>query len=116
MQNKSTYVFDIDGTICSLTNGKYEMAHPIAERIEVVNKLFDLGNVIILLTARGMGTFNNDQDLAREKWETFTIEQLSQWKVNYHKVFFGKPAADYYIDDKGISDADFFSGKIPHPD
>ena len=24
-----TYVFDIDGTICSLTNGEYEKAVPI---------------------------------------------------------------------------------------
>ena len=38
-----TYVFDIDGTICSLTNGDYEKAIPINERIEKINSLYEKG-------------------------------------------------------------------------
>ena len=29
-----TYVFDIDGTICTKTDGDYENAIPIVERVE----------------------------------------------------------------------------------
>ena len=49
-----TYVFDIDGTLCTKTDGDYEMAMPIEHRIKKVNKLFSQGHTIVLLTARGM--------------------------------------------------------------
>ena len=32
-----TYVFDIDGTICSLTNGDYKEAEPFYDRIKKIN-------------------------------------------------------------------------------
>ena len=32
-----TYVFDIDGTICSLTDGNYQEAKPFEDRIELIN-------------------------------------------------------------------------------
>lgn len=102
------YVFDIDGTICSDTQGDYSVAEPIFDRIRIINNLFENGHQIIMFTARGMGTFNNDVSKAINKWETFTINQLSDWGVRYHTLYFGKPAADYFIDDKGMSDKDFF--------
>mgnify|MGYP001411404932 CR=1 FL=1 len=34
MSEKKTYVFDIDGTICSLTNGNYGFAVPYMDRIK----------------------------------------------------------------------------------
>ena len=56
------YVFDIDGTICTMPNSEstYEEAEPIIDRIEKINALFDTGNRIIFHTARGMRTFKND--------------------------------------------------------
>ena len=106
-----TYVFDIDNTICITSdNGddKYEKSKPIIERIEKVNKLYDQGNKIIYLTARGMGTFNNDQKKAIEKYYEFTKKQLDGWGCKYNYLFLGKPSADFYIDDKGINDEEFF--------
>ena len=41
-----TYVFDIDGTICTNTNGNYEEAKPFKERIQFINSLVDEGNKI----------------------------------------------------------------------
>ena len=58
-----TYVFDIDGTICSKTDGDYIQAQPNSQRIQRVNELYDEGHTII----------------------------------------------DFYIDDKGIKDEDFFN-------
>ena len=37
-----------------------------------------------------------------------TEKQLKDWNVNFHKLIFGKPNADIFIDDKGISDKLFF--------
>jgi hypothetical protein len=108
----TTFVFDIDGTICTNTNGAYELAIPIEERIGVVNRLYDEGATIILNTARGMGTFMNDRSLAELKWADFTKEQLSRWGIRYHALFFGKPAGDLYIDDKALRDLDFFKSSF----
>ena len=32
-----------------------------------------------------------------------TIAQLMEFKVPYHELHFGKPYADFYIDDKAVS-------------
>jgi hypothetical protein len=102
------YIFDIDGTICTLTDGNYLFAEPIRSRIVVINDLFKEGHEIIFFTARGMKTFENNVDNAKNKWGELTKKQLDDWGVSYHKLVLGKPAADLYIDDKGINDKVFF--------
>lgn len=103
------YVFDIDDTICTKDSLEdYEDCRPIRKRIEKINNLYENGNIIILNTARGMGRFNNDCNLAESTFRELTEKQLALWNVKYHKLFMGKPSGDIYIDDKGISDIDFF--------
>ena len=102
------YVFDIDGTICLTEKSDYKNSKPLDERIKLINKLYNEGNVIILCTARGMGRFDDDQNMAINKFYNLTKSQLDSWGVKYHKLFLGKPSGDIYIDDKGISDFDFF--------
>ena len=107
-----TYVFDIDGTICSLTNGDYEKAIPINERIEKINSLYEKGNKIIFYTARGMGRFKNNRTRAESQFWSFTHKQLDKWGVKFHGLWLGKPAGDIYIDDKGSKDGEFFKDEI----
>lgn len=107
------YVFDLDGTICTDSKGDYRSAEPLVERIQKVNRLFDEGNRIVIFTARGMGSTDNDVILAVHKWEEFTRSQLAEWGVKYHRLFLGKPAGDFYIDDKAICDSDFFKSVKP---
>ena len=104
-----TYVFDIDGTICNSANGDYENALPMQNRINKINSLYDEGNKIIFSTARGMGRYRNAADLAYAAFYDLTIKQLEDWGVKYHYLFMGKPSGDYYVDDKGVSDEDFFN-------
>ena len=108
------YCVDIDGTICSPTVGRdYHKAEPWQDRIKVLNKLYDEGNYIIYFTARAMGRF---ADLphsvasvkAKEVLFELTRQQLEEWGVKYHELIMGKPHADYFIDDKGVKDEDFF--------
>ena len=103
-----TYVFDIDGTLCTNTYGDYENAQPFLERIEKVNKLFNEGNTIILFTARGMGRTENNSKAAQRMFFDMTLEQVNKWGISHHSLMLGKPAADFYIDDKGINDENFF--------
>jgi capsule biosynthesis phosphatase len=104
------YVVDIDGTICtSVTNGDYSSSLPIYDRIDEINKLYDEGNYIVYLTARGMGRYDNNADLAKARFYEITELQLRLWGCKYHKLFLGKPSGDFYIDDKGINSDEFFA-------
>lgn len=87
------FVVDLDGTLCT-QESDYSFAKPIINRIYKINELYEKGNTIIIFTARGSET-NID-------WSNITINQLRRWGVKYHKLIFGKPSADYYIDDRNI--------------
>ena len=108
------YCVDIDGTICSPTVDRdYHKAEPWQDRIKVLNKLYDEGNYIIYFTARAMGRF---ADLphsvasvkAKEVLFELTKQQIEEWGVKYNELIMGKPHADFFIDDKGVKDEDFF--------
>jgi hypothetical protein len=94
------YCIDIDGTLCSLTDGNYSEATPYTERVQVVNNLYDGGHTIFLYTARG--------SLSGIDWESDTRRQLKEWGVKYHQLSLGKPHYDVWVDDKAVSDRDFF--------
>ena len=108
MDNK-TYVIDIDGTICKTNGMDYENSVPISERILKINELYDQGNTIIYLTARGMGRNGNSYELARNQFFDLTNSKLIKWGCKYHELHLSKPAGDFYIDDKAVKDTDFFS-------
>lgn len=96
------YCFDLDGTLCTNTDGDYVNAIPIIQRINLVNKLYNEGHIIKIDTARGSTTGID--------WRDFTINQLKTWGVLYHEIRLGvKLHADLFIDDKGISDFSFFN-------
>lgn len=106
-----TYVFDIDGTLCTLVIGNddydYRSALPLHVMISRVNALYAQGHHIVLHTARGMGRTRNDPVLSDTLLRSITERQLTDWGVQYHELFFGKPAADVYVDDKAININDF---------
>ena len=104
-----TYVFDIDGTICDTQGSDYDNSIPFTDRINYVNKLYDQGHTIIFQTARGMGRSNNSYNHAYSSFYELTLQQLNDWGVKFHELHLGKPAGDFYIDDKGIKDEDFFN-------
>ena len=100
---------DIDETICSYNKKRYyPHAIPIQENINKINKLYDEGHHIIYFTAGGMLTLDGDLFEVYRTWYDVTKDQLSKWGCKYHQLILGKPGADYYIDDKGISDKNFF--------
>lgn len=101
------YVVDIDGTICTQTNGNYEDAVPYEARIAQINRLYDEGHHITYLTARGMGR-TNSVDLATSMFYNLTRAQLDAWQCKYHELILGKPSGDYYIDDKAVHTDIFF--------
>lgn len=95
--DKKTFCFDIDGVIGEKADikdmdGSYANNTPNHEIINLCNALYDHGHTIILHTARGSGSGLDCSNITRR--------QLKKWGVKYHNLHFGKPPADYYIDDK----------------
>ncbi len=88
------YMVDIDGVICTNTNGAYTQAEPIRENIKKVNQLFERGHTIILWTARG--------SLSGIDWSQETKAQMEKWGVKHTELRLGKPHYDYWIDDKAV--------------
>jgi len=96
------YCFDLDGTLCSDTDGDYPNATPNLEVIGKLNELYDAGHTIIVYTARGATTGLDWHELAKA--------QLKAWNVKHHKLIMGKPGAEVYVDDKCIHVSEFIQG------
>lgn len=95
MKREKVFCFDIDGVIATIVpDNNYEHAQPIWDTIHIINELYQSGHRIILLTARGSTTGID--------WRVTTENQLRSWRVRYHSLAFGKPAADFYVDDKAV--------------
>ena len=94
--------FDIDNTFAMHHDDMedYVMdSKPDFEMIEQINRLHDLGYEITLYTARKMESSGHDIGRATARAKG-TFEWLDKYGVKYHKIYFGKPNADMYFDDK----------------
>ena len=50
-----------------------------------------------------MGRTNNNEVKAKSLGYDMTFKQLVNWKLNFHKLIFGKPSYDLLIDDKAYN-------------
>ena len=97
-----TYCFDIDGVICSTKGNDYKNSKPINKSIKKINELYFAGNTILVFTARFMGRSKDNPALAKKRGYKLTFGQLKKWKLEFHKLIFGKPSFDLLIDDKAL--------------
>jgi hypothetical protein len=102
MNTQNIYV-DIDNTITFTTKMDYKNSIPRKDRIDIINKLYDDGNIITYWTGRGT--------VSGIDWTVLTKNQLNQWGAKYHKLLLGKPAYDIFIDDKSFNCENYFSNK-----
>ena len=86
---------DVDNTITETSGMDYQNAKPIYEKIEIINRLYDLGHTITYWTARG--------SVSGIDYYALTKSQLDSWGVKYQNFMVGKPAFDILIDDKTIN-------------
>lgn len=102
---RKSWVWDIDGTICTESLGNYQDSKPIKSAIDILNTLHDRGDEIILHTARGMKRFNNDVALVYTNLYDLTRRQLEEWGVKYDKLIMGKPTG-IPVDTDGVVPAE----------
>lgn len=93
------YSFDLDNTLVTTEGNDYAASKPISNRIQDVNRLFDEGHTVILFTARGSASGKDHRK--------FTEDQMNRFGVKYHRIVFGKPAADIFIDDKSRNSSEW---------
>ena len=99
---KKKALVDIDETICFYKDKRiYELAIPIYDNIEKINKLYEEGHTIVYWTARGTGSGID--------WREVTEKQFKDWGVKYHDLKLGKPIYDLFVDDKNINTERFFN-------
>ena len=92
---RKTFIMDIDGVIANIApNNDYNLSTPRQHNIDKINRLYEAGHTIILFTARGYVTGIN--------WRDVTENQMQRWSVKYHELQLGKPAGDFYIDDRMV--------------
>lgn len=93
------YCFDIDGTVCTQTSD-YISAIPLVPIIEEINRLYDSGHTIIMMTARGSVSGIDHSEL--------TKQQLQSWGLKHHELIMNrKPHADLFVDDRAINAYDW---------
>jgi UDP-N-acetylglucosamine diphosphorylase / glucose-1-phosphate thymidylyltransferase / UDP-N-acetylgalactosamine diphosphorylase / glucosamine-1-phosphate N-acetyltransferase / galactosamine-1-phosphate N-acetyltransferase len=99
---------DIDGTICEV-RGKgddYAAVRPLPQSAERIRSLRAAGHYVILATARHMQTCGSNVGMVVARQAQTLIEWLNRHGIEYDELWFGKPHADLYIDDKAFA----FSG------
>ena len=99
---KHRYCFDIDKTIL-FCDKDYNNCKVDIKMKKLINSLHKSGHTIILYTARKMKTYKGNVRLARKSIEAKTRSQLSFFDIMYDEIYFGKPDADLFIDDKAIN-------------
>ena len=95
-----TIICDVDDTISVSTTHDWENAIPNIPVINKINKLYDEGWTIILMTARGQVSCNGDFKQADKKYRKTMESWLKRHEVKYHMLSFEKYLASYYVDDK----------------
>ena len=104
--------FDLDLTLC--TGKPYATAQPYSWAVDLLSELKSEGHTIIIYTARGMDSNKGNVSKVIHQLGKLTLDQLDQWGFQYDEIYFGKPSADLYIDDKafGIIDPLFIRQRI----
>ena len=94
--------FDIDNVICKTKKKNYKNSKPNKRAIKKINQLYDQGYIIKIFTSRYMGRNNENVSKAKKQGYKMTINQLKKWKIKYHRLIFGKPSFDLFIDDRAL--------------
>ena len=108
MTEKPVIAIDIDGTIAEITTetgySKYNNVKPKLEVIKKVNELwFSKRFEIVLYTARGMASTNDNPQKADELYREITEKWLLENRVCYDRLEFGKKRYLWIIDDRALS-------------
>ena len=88
--------------MAKLKKKNYKYSKPNKLAIKKINQLYDQGYIIKIFTGRYMGRNNENVSKAKKQGYRMTVDQLKKWKIKYHRLIFGKPSFDLFIDDRAL--------------
>jgi len=99
------FCFDLDGTLVTKPqiDGDYSSCLPIEKNINLLKHLKNLGHYVIIHTARRMRTHNGNLGRVVQDIGLVTHEQLKKFDIPHDELVFGKPYANFYIDDHAVN-------------
>ena len=97
--------FDLDNTLVThpTISGDYTSVLPIQRNIDYLKLLHRLGHTIIIYTARRFRTHSGNVGAIVADIGKVTFDTLDKFDIPYDEIFFGKPYAQYYIDDLAVN-------------
>jgi len=97
--------FDLDNTLVThpTIHKDYTSVLPIQRNIDYLKLLHRLGHTIIIYTARRFKTHNGNVGAIVADIGKITFDTLDKFDIPYDEIFFGKPYAQYYIDDLAVN-------------
>jgi capsule biosynthesis phosphatase len=97
--------FDLDNTIFKYRTAEqsYAECDVIEKNVFLLKKLKADGHTIILHTARGMKTHESNVGRSMKANGMDTFASLEKHSIPYDELYFGKPHADLYIDDRAFN-------------
>ena len=97
-------VVDLDGTICPIkrSDQNYSDLQPLPGAVERLRQLRAAGHYIIIVTARNMATCESNLGRVLKNVGKVTLDWLEKYGVEYDEIYFGKPNAEIYIDDRAV--------------
>jgi capsule biosynthesis phosphatase len=104
-------VIDLDGTICPIKDkdGLYSELVPLEGAVERIKDLKKAGHYIIIATARNMATQESNLGKVIKNIGKITLDWLERYDIPYDEIYFGKPNAQVYIDDRALRFSDWDS-------
>lgn len=95
---------DIDGTLCEIRQAHqtYADVQPLPGAIEQLKAMRKAGYYIILATARHMKTCDSNVGMVIARQGKTLLQWLEDHQIEYDEIWFGKPNADLYIDDRAL--------------
>ena len=98
---KKRICFDLDNTLVTYPkiSGDYNTVEPISKNINYLKYLKKKGNTIIIYTARRMRTHQGNNGKILADIGEITFKTLKKYDIPFDEIYFGKPYADYYIDE-----------------
>lgn len=95
---------DLDGTICQIKQSgqSYSELEPLPGAVERIRELRKAGHYVIIQTARNMATCQSNLGKVMRNVGLITLEWFEKYGIEYDEIYFGKPNAEVYLDDRAV--------------
>ena len=117
MENKGSFIFDIDGTICRIKtkDEEYMALIPYENIVKKIRSLKEDGYKIILFTSRNMNSYSGNLGLINKNTAKVMLNWLDKWDIPYDEIIYGKPwpgRFGFYVDDRAVRPKELLENSV----